>query len=101
MAPEHRLSMELKWHELRRAAERQAAAGSKNGNGNGGSSSSSNRSAEAAAELYDILFRVPYTDLLDESDELLHHRWGNSERPATSSNCCSWTVALATACASP
>lgn len=63
--------MELKWHELRRAAEQHAAGGSKNGGG-----SSSNRAAEAAAVLYDILFRVPYTDLLDESDELLHHRWG-------------------------
>ncbi|KXZ49831.1 hypothetical protein GPECTOR_19g282 [Gonium pectorale] len=52
VAPEHRLSLQLKCHELRAAGEERAA---------------DFRALEELAAL-------PYLDLLDESDELLHHR---------------------------
>ncbi|PNH12760.1 hypothetical protein TSOC_000242, partial [Tetrabaena socialis] len=53
VAPEHRLSLQLKWHELR--AEGRATA-------------------QVCAVLQAVA-RLPYCDLLDESDELLHHRY--------------------------
>ncbi|PNH12759.1 hypothetical protein TSOC_000243 [Tetrabaena socialis] len=52
-APEHRLSLQLKWHELR--AEGGAAA--------------------QVCAVLEAVARLPYLDLLDESDELLHHRY--------------------------
>jgi hypothetical protein len=50
MAPQHRLSLLLKWHELRSAA------------------------ASSACAVLDDMAALPYMDILDESDELLHHR---------------------------
>ena len=51
VAPEQRLSLNLKWHELRaKGAALECAA------------------LSAVAQL-------PYLDLLDESDEVLHHRF--------------------------
>jgi hypothetical protein len=50
VAPQHRLSLLLKWHELRAAGQ-----------------------VEVCRAL-DELSALPYVDLLDESDELLHHR---------------------------
>lgn len=52
MAPEHRLSLQHKWRELWGSGEDAAGV-----------------CAELAA-----LDSLPYLDLLDESDELLHHR---------------------------
>uniref|UniRef100_A0A7R9V0Q8 ubiquitinyl hydrolase 1 n=1 Tax=Chlamydomonas euryale TaxID=1486919 RepID=A0A7R9V0Q8_9CHLO len=52
VAPEHRASLQLKWHEL-------CMAGGKD--------------AEVAA--LDRLAALPYLDILDESDDLLHHRF--------------------------
>lgn len=61
IAPEHRLSLQLKWHELRLSDK---------------------------SELVDSLpslDALPYCDVLDESDEILHHRyqliyaWGHNE----------------------
>jgi hypothetical protein len=57
VAPEHRLSLHLKWHELRGAAI-------------GGSA----EAAAAVAEL-DGLAGMRFVDVMDESDELMHHRW--------------------------
>jgi hypothetical protein len=51
VAPEQRLSLQHKWHELRAESDQEATC------------------AELAA-----LFKLPYLDLMDESDELLHHR---------------------------
>jgi hypothetical protein len=55
MAPEHRLSLQLKGQELwLRDGEQDRAVW---------------------AELQGLA-SLPFLDLLDESDELLHHRWG-------------------------
>ena len=51
IAPEHRLSIHLKWHELR-------------------VSPSMHEVAAALTSLYDL----PYLDILDESDEILRHK---------------------------
>jgi hypothetical protein len=53
VVPEHRMSLELKWYELRMKGDPQALA--------------------VCKELQ-ALAAVPYLDVLDESDELLHHR---------------------------
>jgi hypothetical protein len=50
VAPQHRLSLGLKRHELRRAG------------------------ATAACQALDSLFSLQFLDILDESDDLLHHR---------------------------
>ncbi len=50
VAPEHRLSLQLKWHELRTKGD------------------------DATCRALDGLAALPYVDVLDESDELLHHR---------------------------
>lgn len=63
VVPEHRLSLELKWHELRLRGD---AA-----------------SLEVCEELQ-ALVAMPYLDMLDESDELLHHRWA----------ACQWLVTI-------
>jgi hypothetical protein len=57
VVPEHRMSLELKWHELRMKNDPQALA----------------LCQELAA-----LAAAPYLDVLDESDELLHHRCGRT-----------------------
>jgi hypothetical protein len=55
VAPEHRLSLQLKQQELMlQGSEGSAAVGG----------------------LLQQLAGLPYVDILDESDELLHHRWG-------------------------
>lgn len=53
VAPEHRLSLANKWHEVR---------------------NSKAQDREAVCSALDQLASLPYLDLLDESDELLHHR---------------------------
>ncbi|WIA08442.1 hypothetical protein OEZ85_007879 [Tetradesmus obliquus] len=54
VVPEHRMSLELKWHELQLKGGLQDLA--------------------VCSELQ-ALAAVPYLDVLDESDELLHHRF--------------------------
>lgn len=54
VAPEHRLSLHLKWHELWARGD---------------------DAARATCGALDLVRAVPCVDLLDESDELLHHRW--------------------------
>ncbi len=89
VAPEHRLSMELKLHELLLSTRGGSASTSgslaaASVGGTGASSSAARAGAHldarmAVAEvLQDVLYRVPYTDLLDESDEVLHHRWATA-----------------------
>ena len=56
VAPEHRLSLHLKWHELW---------------------GRSTDEASAVCRALDVIAAVPCVDLLDESDELMHHRWGD------------------------
>jgi hypothetical protein len=51
VAPEHRLSLELKWHELRSQEKHEVCSA------------------------MDQLWQIDVHDLLDECDELLHHRW--------------------------
>ena len=51
VAPEHRLSLQLKWHELRLQGE------------------------HALCELLDQFFALPSRDCLDESDEVLRHKY--------------------------
>lgn len=51
VAPEHRLSLKLKWHELRAAKQ-----------------------TELCAEL-DILDAMKYVDVMDESDEVLRYKY--------------------------
>jgi hypothetical protein len=53
VVPEHRMSLELKWYELCMKGDPQALA---------------------ACQELQALAAVPYLDVLDESDELLHHR---------------------------
>jgi hypothetical protein len=50
VAPQHRLSLQLKWHELRAAGR------------------------SDVCQVLDDIAGLPYMDILDESDELLHHR---------------------------
>ncbi|KAL1498573.1 hypothetical protein AB1Y20_013890 [Prymnesium parvum] len=52
VAPEHRLSLQLKWHEIRLAGEQ-----------------------EELVESLPKLDEIPYLDLIDESDEVLHHKY--------------------------
>ena len=52
VAPEHRLSLQLKWHEMR------LASGKSN-----------------IVDKLPILDALPYCDLFDESDEVLHHKY--------------------------
>jgi hypothetical protein len=52
VAPEHRLSLQLKWHEMRLASGQ-----------------------SDLVELLPNLDSLPYCDVLDESDELLHHKY--------------------------
>jgi len=52
VAPEHRLSLMLKRDELWQAGER-----------------------DTCAAIDVLTSEVPYTDILDENDVLLHHRW--------------------------
>lgn len=51
VAPEHRLSLQLKWHELRLQGK------------------------HALCELLDQFFALPSRDCLDESDEVLRHKY--------------------------
>jgi hypothetical protein len=53
VVPEHRMSLELKWYELRMKGEPQDLV---------------------VCQELEALAAVPYLDVLDESDELLHHR---------------------------
>jgi hypothetical protein len=53
VVPEHRMSLELKWYELQLKGDAQALA---------------------VCQELQLLAAVPYLDVLDESDELLHHR---------------------------
>ncbi len=62
MAPEHRLSLQLKWHELRARARNPAL------------SEQQRTDAGHVCAVLHAVQHLPYTDLLDESDELLHHR---------------------------
>ncbi len=64
VAPEHRSSLELKIHELRLKGEMEAC--------------------KALAEVAGL----PYLDLLDESDELLHHRFVNFNTFWPATQCC-------------
>jgi hypothetical protein len=50
VAPQHRLSLSLKWHELW------------------------SMGAMQVCNVLDKIANLPYMDILDESDELLHHR---------------------------
>jgi hypothetical protein len=61
MAPEHKNSLYLKHLELALAADI-----------TGNSSSATHRSC--AAQVLDLLHSFPYFDILDESDEVLHHQ---------------------------
>lgn len=54
LAPEHRLSLHLKWHELGLSADE--------------------RSQKLRSELESIS-QLPYYDIFDESDEVLHHKY--------------------------
>ncbi|GAX73071.1 hypothetical protein CEUSTIGMA_g524.t1 [Chlamydomonas eustigma] len=67
VAPEHRLSFQLKHHEMRLAHEKQKSdmvtAETKGPDDN------------LLLKMLDVLQRFPYVDILDESDELLHHRF--------------------------
>ena len=54
IAPEHRLSLDLKWHELRISED------------------ISDQKKELVTEL-SILYDLPYFDVMDESDEILRH----------------------------
>jgi hypothetical protein len=51
LAPEHRLSLKLKGQELKTQQDEQEVC-----------------------KLLDVLARLPYLDIIDEVDELLHHR---------------------------
>lgn len=51
VTPEHRLSLQLKWHEVRLSGN------------------------TALTESLPSLDELPYCDLLDESDEILHHKY--------------------------
>ena len=51
VAPEHRLSLQLKWHEMRLSEK------------------------DELVELLPRLDKLPYCDVLDESDEILHHKY--------------------------
>eukprot|EP00878_Enallax_costatus_P005957 GHUV01006249.1.p1 GENE.GHUV01006249.1~~GHUV01006249.1.p1 ORF type:complete len:2036 (+),score=737.34 GHUV01006249.1:1069-7176(+) len=53
VVPEHRLSLQLKWHELRMKGD---------------------AASLAVCEELQALANMPYCDMLDESDEILHHR---------------------------
>jgi hypothetical protein len=53
VAPEHRLSLQHKQRELW-----------------------DDEGQAAVCEELQALFSLPYLDIHDESDELLHHRWG-------------------------
>lgn len=63
MAPEWRLSLQLKWQELWQCGQQPYEE------------EGARQEAKAACQALDKLFELPYLDLLDESDELLHHRW--------------------------
>ena len=52
VSPEHRLSLQLKWHEMRLASGK-----------------------SSLVEQLPVLDSLPYCDVLDESDELLHHKY--------------------------
>lgn len=54
MVPEHRLSLQLKWHELHMRGD---------------------AASLAVCDELQALAAMPYLDMLDESDELLHHRF--------------------------
>ena len=66
MAPEHRLSLELKWKELI-CRERQGHEATATTGGAAGCS-------QQVVTLLAALLRTPVLSILDESDELLHHR---------------------------
>lgn len=78
VAPEHRLSLHLKYHELRlqfNKQQRQDTEDEKEEKVEG--STKLARAREAALAVCSALEGVaalPYLDILDESDELLHHR---------------------------
>ena len=56
VAPEQRMSLLLKWHDLRQRGE---------------------EGSDEICSALDALAALGFQDLLDESDELLHHRWTN------------------------
>ncbi len=63
VSPEQRLSLELKWKEYLLRQRQAAGAGDA-------------QQATEVAALLTALFKVPLLNILDESDELLHHRCG-------------------------
>ncbi len=65
VAPEQRLSLHLKWHELRGAAICGSA-----------------EATSAVAELSGLA-GVRFVDVMDESDELMHHRWAGGQAGGT------------------
>eukprot|EP00198_Chlamydomonas_reinhardtii_P008814 XP_001698151.1 predicted protein [Chlamydomonas reinhardtii] len=67
VAPEHRLSLELKWKELI-CRERQGHEATATTGGAAGCS-------QQVVTLLAALLRTPVLSILDESDELLHHRY--------------------------
>ncbi|KAG2455049.1 hypothetical protein HYH02_000874 [Chlamydomonas schloesseri] len=62
VSPEQRLSLELKWKEYLLRQRQAAGAGDA-------------QQAKEVAALLTALFKVPLLNILDESDELLHHRF--------------------------
>ena len=64
LAPEHRLSLKLKRLELGAQAGKQEVC-----------------------QLLDDLAQLPYMDIMDEVDELLHHRW-DSNLQCKTHECC-------------
>ena len=67
VAPEHRLSLQLKGQELWIAGSQQSRGAA----AAGGQQQSNDLAVWAELQ---SLASLPYLDLLDESDELLHHR---------------------------
>lgn len=76
VAPEWRNSLELKWHELNLAAARQheqQGDGHTTANGQPEASTAGAGAKQAAAAL-EAFLGLPFTDVLDESDEILRHK---------------------------
>jgi hypothetical protein len=69
VAPEHRLSLQLKQHETWLSHERQSGAMSAVTE-----CLKQPDNLQAVSKMMDQLQRFPYVDILDESDEVLHHR---------------------------
>lgn len=65
MAPEHKNSLYLKYLELANAAGKR---------GDSCSDAQQSLAAQTASTVLDLLNDFPYFDILDESDEVLHHQ---------------------------